>query len=93
MTATVAGYPILITATLESRLRSTIALVQWVVPSMACLIIDRSIALSASTFARTSSIPLVTSSVVGDFAFDMTWPSSSSNTASVFVPPTSIPSL
>lgn len=65
--AVVAGFPILITPTLSKRLRSTMAFVQWVVPSMAYFIALLSTLLSLTTFAIASMIPLSTSLVVGTF--------------------------
>ena len=80
--AVVAGAPTRSAATLFRRLRSTMAFVQCVVPSM------------ANPMLRASSAPIwvITSCmVVGLFVAATSLRSPSMTTASVFVPPTSIP--
>ena len=70
--------------------RCTTALVKWVVPIMTASTADRSVPGRSSRRLSAVSIPEVTSSVVGVFTVYRTvW--SSIRTASVLVPPTSIP--
>ena len=87
-----AGKPIRIAATFVRLRRSATALVKWVVP----IITASSSPAEPPSAARSSpsavTIPPVTSSVVAVLATAETRPLSI-NTASVFVPPTSIPIL
>ena len=90
-TERVAGAPRRSTATRFSRRRSSTAFVAWVVPSITWVTRPRSISAEASTRSSAIRIPPVTSGVVGDLAHASTASSRSSTTASVFVPPTSMP--
>ena len=85
-----AGSAILMIPTSSRRLRSTKALVKWVVPIITVSIADLSTALSASTWARAAVMPEPTSSVVV-VLHNVNKVSPSITTASVLVPPTSIP--
>jgi hypothetical protein len=65
-------------------------LVKWVVPIMTPAICEVAVPEVSRTWRRAVVMPLVTSSVVGVLILAMTVVPSMS-TASVFVPPTSIP--
>ena len=73
--------------------RSTMALVHWVVPSIAWRILVLSIPDTRSTSRTAQRIPSYTSPEVGYFISATTCKFSSMSTASVLVPPTSTPSL
>src|SRR5258708_2588646 len=88
--ACVAGSPSLTTAVGIKRLASTTAFVKWVVPIITAWICPGRDRLSSTRVRRTLTTPDVTSAVVGVFTSAITfWPSM--RTASVLVPPTSIP--
>src|SRR5258707_13061797 len=90
--ARVAGAAMRIRPTRLRLWRSRIAFVQWVVPSMACLIAPGSRPGCPSTNPWSAlRMPLVTSGVVGDLKLASKSERSFNTTASVFVPPTSIP--
>ena len=90
--AVVAGAPTRSAATLFRRLRSTMAFVQCVVPSMANPMLRAASApIWVITSCMAATMPLMTSSVVGLFVAATSLRSPSMTTASVFVPPTSIP--
>ena len=88
----VAGPPILITAIRRRFLRSSTALVACVVPSMTWLIRPGSTPGADSTAAMAAMIPPVMSGVLGTLAVTISRSAVSMTTASVLVPPTSIPS-
>src|SRR5215472_6094751 len=83
--------PNLITATRRKLLRSSTALVAWVVPSMTWLIRRGSAPGTCRTLSIALVIPLVMSGVHGTLALAMTRSAGSMITASVLVPPTSMP--
>src|SRR6266480_3577676 len=87
-----AGSPIRIAATGVRSRRWTTALVKWVMPTMTASMDARSTRDSSSSVRSARPIPVVTSGVVGVFTA-WTTRASASRTASVLVPPTSIPSL
>src|SRR6516164_7140540 len=91
LTLWVAGPPILITATRRRFRRSSTALVAWVVPSMTWLIRRGSAPGAVRTVSIALVIAPVMSGVQGTLALAMTRSAGSMITASVFVPPTSIP--
>src|SRR5215470_16345400 len=91
LTLWVAGPPILITATRRRFRRSSTALVAWVVPSMTWLIRCGSAPGACSTVSRAAVIPPVMSGVQGTLALATMRSARSMITASVFVPPTSMP--
>jgi hypothetical protein len=86
------GAPSRTTPTRQRLRRSTMALVQCVVPSMAWRMAPAGIFPSLSTPSTASVMPEETSVVVGRLHWAMTSSRSSRMTASVLVPPTSIPS-
>ena len=88
-TAVVAGAPMRSTPTRRRPRRSTMALVHWVVPSIACWTAARS--CPSSTASSASRTPDSMSDVVGRLTAARTVLSWASSTASVLVPPTSIP--
>src|SRR5215475_14310609 len=90
-TLRVAGPPILITATRRRFRRSSTALVAWVVPSMTWVIRRGSAPGARSTVSIAAVIPPVISGVHGTLALAMTRSAGSMITASVLVPPTSMP--
>src|SRR5215471_14476140 len=90
-TLRVAGPPILITATRRRFRRSSTALVAWVVPSMTWLIRRGSAPGTCRTLSIALVIPPVMSGVHGTLALAMTRSAGSMITASVLVPPTSMP--
>src|SRR5215475_2682149 len=90
-TLRVAGPPILITATRRRFRRSSTALVAWVVPSMTWLICRGSAPGVCRTLSIALVIPPVMSGVHGTLALAMTRSAGSMITASVLVPPTSMP--
>src|SRR5215470_7767575 len=90
-TLRVAGPPILMTATRRSFRRSSTALVACVVPSMTWLIRCGSAPGACKTRSIAVVIPPVMSGVHGTLALAMTRSAGSMITASVLVPPTSIP--
>ncbi len=90
-TESVAGAPMRRTATRCRRRRSRTALVACVVPSMAWLMRARSMCPAARTASTAASMPELTSGVVGALALASRRSSRSRTTASVFVPPTSMP--
>src|SRR5499426_3914642 len=90
-TLRVAGPPILITATRRRFRRSSTALVAWVVPSMTWLIRRGSAPGACSTVSIALVIPPVMSGVHGTLALATTRSAGSMITASVLVPPTSMP--
>src|SRR5438067_1964011 len=85
-----AGKPMRIAATRDKLRRCTTALTKCVVPMTTPSIGPRATPAWRDNFASAATMPPVTSSVVGVLTACTTRPSSS-NTASVFVPPTSIP--
>ena len=87
----VAGPPILITAARRSGRRSSTALVACVVPSITWLIRAGSAPGTASTASRAAVMPPVMSGVPGTLALASTRSAASRMTASVLVPPTSMP--
>src|SRR6185312_14040965 len=87
----VAGPPIRITAIRRSLRRSSTALVACVVPSITWLIRRGSAAGARSTVSIAAVIPPVMSGVPGTLALAITRSAPSMITASVLVPPTSIP--
>ena len=90
--AVVAGAPTRSAATLLRRLRSTMAFVQCVVPSMANpIFLAASAPICVITSCMAATMPPMTSSVVGLFVAATRLRSPSMITASVFVPPTSMP--
>ena len=91
LTLWVAGPPILITATRRRFRRSSTALVAWVVPSMTWLIRRGSAPGACRTVSIALVIPPVMSGVHGTLALAMTRSAGSMITASVLVPPTSMP--
>src|SRR5262249_6838994 len=91
LTLWVAGPPILITATRRRFWRSSTALVAWVVPSMTWLIRRASAPGACSTVSIALVIPPVISGVHGTLALATTRSAGSMITASVLVPPTSMP--
>jgi hypothetical protein len=90
-TLRVAGPPILITATRRRLRRSSTALVAWVVPSMTWLIRRGSAPGACRTVSIALVIPPVMSGVHGTLALATTRSAGSMITASVLVPPTSMP--
>src|SRR5439155_17901754 len=90
-TPSVAGAPMRSTATRLSFRRSSTAFVACVVPSITCVIRSFATASPARIASITWRMPPVTSAVVGTLARASIAPSLSSTTASVFVPPTSMP--
>jgi hypothetical protein len=88
--ACVAGSPSRIAAVGIRRFASTTAFVKWVVPIITPWTCGASTPLAEISERSAETIPLVTSGVVGVFTSASTRRSSIS-TASVFVPPTSIP--
>src|SRR5262249_666533 len=91
LTLWVAGPPILITATRRRFRRSSTALVAWVVPSMTWLIRRGCTSGVCSTVSIAPVIPPVMSGVHGTLALATTRSAGSMITASVLVPPTSMP--
>ena len=89
---TVAGKPRRIQAVGVRCLRSTTAFVKWVVPIITPSMVAVSMPESAMTLRRAVAIPSDTFAVVGVLV-ELTTVVPSINTASVFVPPTSIPIL
>ena len=85
-----AGNPSRIAAVGSSRRRSTTALVKCVVPIITAAISSVAVPELSSTWRNAVVMPRVTSSVVGVLILAMTSVPAMS-TASVFVPPTSIP--
>ena len=85
-----AGNPMRIAATRASPCRCTTALTKWVVPITTASIAPRATAGCADSSPSAVTMPVVTSSVVGVLTAWTTRPSAS-RTASVLVPPTSIP--
>ena len=83
------GRPMRTAATRPRSRRCTTALVKWVVPIMAAWA-SRAAGACSTSAARARVMPVVTSGVVGVFTAAET-ASSSRSTASVLVPPTSIP--
>src|SRR5579875_1793060 len=90
-TACVAGPPMRTTATRRSLRRSSTALVACVVPSITWVTRPGSMPGARSTLSMAAVIPPVISGVHGTFALASSRSSASRMTASVFVPPTSIP--
>src|SRR3712207_1111552 len=88
--AAVAGRPSRTAAVGASRRASTSALMKCVVPIITAVTAAGSNARCACRLSRAWTMPAVTSSLVGDFVAARTVVPSS-RTASVFVPPTSIP--
>src|SRR5262249_56064260 len=86
-----AGPPILITAPRRRFRRSSTALVAWVVPSMTWLIRRGSAPGACRTVSIALVIPPVMSGVHGTLALATTRSAGSMITASVLVPPTSMP--
>ena len=86
------GLPMRIAATSESSRRSITALVNWVVPSITASMESSPPACSDRIASSASIMPVSTSAVVSALVCAMT-ASPSSNTASVCVPPTSMPIL
>src|SRR2546421_4025479 len=91
LTLWVAGPPILITATRRRFRRSSTALVAWVVPSMTWLIRRGSAPGACRTVSIALVIPPVMSGVHGTLALATIRSAGSMITASVLVPPTSMP--
>src|SRR5581483_9740597 len=89
--ASVEGAPIRMTTTRHSLLRWRTAFVACVVPNMTWLIRERSSPAAASTPSSAATMPPVMSGRVATFAFASSRPARSRSTASVFVPPTSMP--
>src|SRR5712691_583635 len=87
----VAGPPILITATRRSLLRSRTALVACVVPSITWVIRAESMPGARSTASMAAVMPPVMSAVQATLALAITRSAGSMTTASVLVPPTSMP--
>ncbi len=87
----VAGPPIRMTAIRRSFLRSSTAFVAWVVPSMTWVIRCGSASGARSTVSIAVVIPRVMSGVPGTLALAITRSAASMITASVLVPPTSMP--
>ena len=85
-----AGNPMRTAATRASPRRCTAALTKWVVPITTASIVPPVTFGWAESSASAVTTPVVTSSVVGVLTACATCPSAS-NTASVLVPPTSIP--
>ena len=90
---TVAGAPMRMTPMGARFLRSTMALVHWVVPSMAWPMALGSTPDWRMTPRMASTMPSYTSEVVWRLTSATTLKFSSISTASVLVPPTSMPSL
>src|SRR5215467_4418528 len=87
----VAGPPSLTTATRRSFLRSSTAFVAWVVPSMTWVIRSGSTPRAFRTVSMAAVMPPVMSGVHGTLALAITRSAESMMTASVLVPPTSMP--
>src|SRR5215469_14174505 len=87
----VAGPPSLTTATRRSFLRSSTAFVAWVVPSMTWVIRRGSAPGARNTVSMAAMMPPVMSGVHGTLALAITRSAGSMMTASVLVPPTSMP--
>src|SRR5215470_16139043 len=87
----VAGPPSLTTATRRSFLRSSTAFVAWVVPSMTWVIRPGSAPGALSAASMAAMMPPVMSGVHGTLALAITRSAGSMMTASVLVPPTSMP--
>src|SRR5438105_12399069 len=85
-----AGNPIRTAATRARSRRCTTALTKWVVPITTPSILRRAISGRRVSSASAVTMPVVTSDVVGVLTACATLPSSSI-TASVLVPPTSMP--
>src|SRR6516165_2746579 len=85
-----AGSPMRTAATRARSRRWTTALTKWVVPITTPSIPPRATSICPASSASAVTMPAVTSAVVGVLTACTTRPSSSS-TASVLVPPTSIP--
>src|SRR6516164_2868246 len=85
-----AGSPMRTAATRARSRRWTTALTKWVVPITTPSIVPRATSGWRASFASAVTMPAVTSAVVGVLIACTTRPSSSS-TASVLVPPTSMP--
>src|SRR5712671_2525731 len=85
-----AGNPIRTAATRARSRRCTTALTKWVVPMMTPSIVLRAISGRPVSSSSAVTMPVVTSDVVGVLTACATFPSSSI-TASVLVPPTSMP--
>src|SRR5436190_20045636 len=85
-----AGNPLRTAATRARSRRCTTALTKWVVPITTPSILPRAISGRRVSSASAVTMPVVTSGVVGVLTACATLPSSS-KTASVLVPPTSMP--
>src|SRR5215471_7527043 len=90
-TLNVAGPPMRMTATRCSRLRSSSALVAWVVPSITWVMRAGSAPGACITASIAAVMPPVMSGVQGTLALASTRSAASRITASVLVPPTSMP--